>query len=361
MQLKSILTVAVALPMILLTGCDKNETTANLPELPDYSAHITLGDYSNLTYTIDGDYTITDEDVNLVIEDTLSTFVELTEITDRGAQLGDTVQIKYVGKIDGVAFSGGSTSDTGVSIILGNANYIDDFEEQLVGMKTGESASINVTFPENYGKASLNGKDAVFDVTMMKISTRSLPELTDEFVSTNTGFENVEALKQSAREYLESQASAARDAEMYDDIIAQIINNSTYNSYPDGKIDELVNATVSNIEQYASIYGMDVNEYISDNYNFDNLTALKAQLRIDAELYMKIRMALCELAKANNISATIEEFNDYKKTFADENGFMNVEDLNRYYTESDLYLDCLLPKVEAWFAETATEVPKSNE
>lgn len=79
---------------------------------------------------------------------------------------GDTVNIDYVGTVDGVEFSGGNTQGMGTDLTIGSGSYIDDFEEQLIGHKVGETVTVEVTFPENYGNEDLNGKDAVFEVVI---------------------------------------------------------------------------------------------------------------------------------------------------------------------------------------------------
>ncbi|WP_373214116.1 FKBP-type peptidyl-prolyl cis-trans isomerase [Blautia obeum] len=79
---------------------------------------------------------------------------------------GDTVNIDYVGKIDGTAFDGGSTNGQGTDLEIGSGSYIDDFEDQLVGAHPGDEVEVTVTFPDDYGAADLAGKEAVFDVTV---------------------------------------------------------------------------------------------------------------------------------------------------------------------------------------------------
>ena len=79
---------------------------------------------------------------------------------------GDTVNIDYVGSIDGVEFEGGNTKENGADLVIGSHTYIDDFEEQLIGHHPGDSVDVTVTFPEDYGKDELNGKEALFKVTV---------------------------------------------------------------------------------------------------------------------------------------------------------------------------------------------------
>ena len=79
---------------------------------------------------------------------------------------GDTVNIDFVGSVDGVEFEGGNTQGYGADLVIGSHTYIDDFEEQLIGSHPGDQVDVYVTFPENYGKENLNGKEALFKVTV---------------------------------------------------------------------------------------------------------------------------------------------------------------------------------------------------
>ena len=81
-------------------------------------------------------------------------------------QDGDSVNIDYVGSINGVEFDGGSTQGAGATLVIGSGSYIDDFEEQLIGAHPGDEVDVVVTFPEDYGNAELNGKEALFEVTV---------------------------------------------------------------------------------------------------------------------------------------------------------------------------------------------------
>ncbi len=94
------------------------------------------------------------------VDTTLSTDATLT------VENGDTVNIDYVGSIDGVEFAGGNTNGAGADLVIGSGTYIDDFEEQLIGAHPGDEVEVNVTFPENYGNEELNGKDALFKVVV---------------------------------------------------------------------------------------------------------------------------------------------------------------------------------------------------
>lgn len=95
---------------------------------------------------------------------TASTSESVVSESAQTAEMGDTVVIDYVGKIDGEAFDGGTAENQ--TLTLGSGTYIDGFEDQIVGHQVGETFDINVTFPDDYGASDLAGKDAVFTITL---------------------------------------------------------------------------------------------------------------------------------------------------------------------------------------------------
>lgn len=160
-------------------GYLKDVTALDYVTLPD--------DYTDIT--IDADLgQVTDEDIsNYIDQNVLSNYATDEQITDRAAADGDTVNIDYVGSIDGVEFSGGNTQGNGADLTLGSKTYIDDFEDQIVGHMPGETFDVVVTFPEDYGNEDLNGKEAVFKTTLNYIKETKNPELTDDWVASNLG------------------------------------------------------------------------------------------------------------------------------------------------------------------------------
>ena len=106
------------------------------------------------------------EDTSTASSASTSASASLQTDTSLTIEDGDTVNIDYVGSIDGVEFQGGNTNGSGADLVIGSHTYIDDFEEQLIGHHPGDSVDVTVTFPEDYGKDELNGKEALFKVTV---------------------------------------------------------------------------------------------------------------------------------------------------------------------------------------------------
>lgn len=126
--------------------------------------------------------------------------LEKVEDASYAAQKGDAVVIDFEGKLGDEVFEGGSAK--GFRLELGGGQFIEGFEDQLVGSKAGESRVVKVKFPENYGKADLAGKDANFAVDVQEILQGKLPELNDEFAK-EVGFEDLETVKAAVKEQIE--------------------------------------------------------------------------------------------------------------------------------------------------------------
>lgn len=340
----------------ILTGCNNGEPTTvyiDPPDLPDYSEYVTLGSYKNLSYELTTDYAVNDDDVQQALENSLSSAMTFEEVTDRAAELGDTVQIMYTGTVDGNTFDGGSTGSSGATITLGQAGYVDGFENQIVGMSVNDTKLIKVTFPENYGNKELNGKEAEFSVKMLAIVHGTLPEITDELIQKHTDYDSISDAKTKLRKHLEESAEQSRNNEIYINVLNQIITTSDCKSYPDDIIDNLVQTAISSAEQNAALYSMDIDEYIAANHEANSLEEFKTAMETQAKEYMKTRMIICEIARRENLNPTPEEFTEYKTQFAQNNGFSSIQNVNLYYKDEDLAVDCIYDKVQSWLIVNA--------
>ncbi len=144
--------------------------------------YITPFDYASITVPKE-EVEYTDEDMEEALSSLLASHKEASTDSNLTATDGDTLNIDYVGTIDGVEFEGGNTNGNGADLTLGSGSYIDDFEDQLIGSHPGDNVTVEVTFPEDYDNEEVQGKDAVFEVTVNSIYV--LPELTDELISEN--------------------------------------------------------------------------------------------------------------------------------------------------------------------------------
>ena len=129
---------------------------------------------------------------------------------------GDQVTIDYVGKIDNIAFEGGSASDA--NLVLGSKSFIDNFEEQLIGLKQGDNKLVKVKFPENYQSPDLAGKEATFDVNIKKVSKAEESKVNDDLAK-SMGLEDLDTLKKNLKERIQQDFDSAARMKLKDSLL----------------------------------------------------------------------------------------------------------------------------------------------
>lgn len=219
--------------------------------------YVTLLDYSSME--LSDEAIPSDEDVQTQIDKTLSSYTTTNQITDtdRLIEDGDTVNIDYVGSIDGVEFEGGSTEGNGATVTIGVSNYIDGFLDQLIGHAPGENFDINVTFPEDYGKDELNGKDAVFNITINYIEETVTPEFDDDFIAENLPD------YESAEDYRQSIYDKLYKTNLYNELFQYVVENSEVKDVPDSVVDTVYNERYQYYSSIAAMYGVDMTTFLS--------------------------------------------------------------------------------------------------
>lgn len=233
-------------------------TTAELMAGIDVEKCVTLGDYKGVTVekTIQS---VTDEDVQNEIDNALANYpVEV----DQAAKEGDTVNIDYVGKIDGEEFDGGS--DQGADLKLGSGKFIDGFEDGLIGARKGETRTLNLTFPEDHTQ-DLAGKAVEFTVTVNAVK-EPLSEPTDQWVADNIeGYDNIADYKAGIRSEQEENNEQTADNQVRYAAWTQVIDNCTINEYPETLVEVGKKLYEQQVETYAKYAGMELDAYIESS------------------------------------------------------------------------------------------------
>ena len=233
-------------------------TTAELMAGIDVEKCVTLGDYKGVTVekTIQS---VTDEDVQNEIDNALANYpVEV----DQAAKEGDTVNIDYVGKIDGDEFDGGS--DQGADLKLGSGKFIDGFEDGLIGARKGETRTLNLTFPEDYTQ-DLAGKAVEFTVTVNAVK-EPLSEPTDQWVADNIeGYDNIADYKAGIRSEQEESNEQTAENQVRYAAWTQVIDNCTINEYPETLVEVGKKLYEQQVETYAKYAGMELDAYIESS------------------------------------------------------------------------------------------------
>ncbi|WP_338470430.1 trigger factor [Niallia sp. XMNu-256] len=266
---------------------------------------VKLGEYKGLEVE-KFDTTVTDEDVDNEIKTLQERQAELVVKEDGKAELGDTVVIDFEGFVDGEAFEGGKAEN--YSLELGSNSFIPGFEEQLVGVGSGESKDVEVTFPEEYHAAELAGKPAVFKVTVHEIKGKELPELDDEFAKdVDDEVETLDALKEKIKNRLEHDKKHEEEHHIQDSVVEQATANAEVD-VPEVMIENEVNRMLQEFEQRIQMQGLNLELYFQ--FSGQSEEDLRGQMKEEAQQRVRGSLTLEAIAKAENIEASEEEINE---------------------------------------------------
>lgn len=303
--------------MMLLAGCGKNDaevaettasaetttsaetteetTAAETEEITDKGEITKLGDYKGVEIT-KMSTEVTDEELEAQIQSILDANPEYIEITDRAAQNGDITNIDYVGMKDGEAFEGGTAE--GYDLELGSGSFIEGFEEGLVGAKTGDELSLNLTFPENYGNADLAGQDVVFDVTVNAIKQKKEAVLDDAFVQRMSDFTTVDEFRADTLAGMEEQKELQAQQQIENDAFLAAVDNSEYN-LNQAAVDQQFEQQMAYYNSMIQMYGMTLADYVSIFGMTED--QFKEELRTSAELAIKQQLLVEAIAEKEGL------------------------------------------------------------
>ena len=241
---------------------------------------------------------VTEEDIETEIKRAREKNSRLITVEDRGIEDGDQVTIDFDGSVDGKRFEGGKAED--YPLTIGSHTFIDNFEEQLIGKKTGEECEVNVTFPAEYHVEELKNKPAVFKVKVKEIQRKELPEANDEFASEVSDFDTMEEYKKDLSEKLHAEKVEAAKTADEDKVVAKVIENATM-EIPDQMVEEQVNGMVNDYARRLESQGISFKQYVE----ITGMTAEKIgeQMKPQAIKRIQTRLVLEAVVKAENIQA----------------------------------------------------------
>ena len=217
------------------------------------------------------------------------------EVKEGKVKTGDKINIDYVGKIDGVAFDGGTAQNQ--EITLGYSGYIDGFDDGLEGKKIGETVDLNLKFPDDYQKEELKGKNCVFTVTINSKTEKEVPEFNDKFVQDNLKkYYDVSTVKE-LKKYLKNKL---RTTQISNAIWQKYVDNCDAKSYDSKEMDKLLKEMQTYYESvYQSQYQVDLDTYLKA-MNLEKKEWIN-NLKSDAKKELKETMIVEEIAKKENL------------------------------------------------------------
>ena len=346
---------------------DKNSkvTPVSRPELEDKSVKIddkgvtfavvvtlrpevTLGEYKGLTVEKTQPQQVTDADVDAEIQRLRERNARYIEVTDRPEQEGDEVNLDYCGKIDGVAFEGGTAQKQ--TLVIGSHTFIPGFEEQIVGMNLEETKDIQVTFPEDYHAEDLKGKNAVFTCTVHGISVKQLPEVDDEFAKDASEFSTMEEFKADIRKTLQAKNDKLAADQDESKLVETIVENAKM-EIPDVMIEEQIDDYVQDFRYQLSYQGLSLENYFK--YTNSDMQQLRSNYRERAQKAVRTRLVFEEIVKAEKIKATAKKVDAKIKQYAETIGKSfdevkaGLQEQEKYYFENQVITEALMELIKS--------------
>ncbi len=265
---------------------------------------------------------VTEKEVNEAIDNLRKQNASLV-LKEGPAAEGDTVVMDFAGSVDGKPFEGGSAQN--YELELGSHSFIPGFEEQLVGLKSGEHKDVNVTFPEQY-TPELAGKAAVFACDIHEVKEKKLPELDDEFAKDqNKGYENVEALKEGLKKDIKDKKENDNKREYLEKLYAEIAKDAKI-EIPQEMIDEQAENMKKDMEKRMAQSGLTFEQYLQ--FVGQKEEEFMAKLKEDAKKDITNYFILEEVSKLEELELTDADLEFEFAKIADQYK-MKVEDVKK--------------------------------
>jgi trigger factor len=316
-------------PEINVTSIEKgSEMTfeANVVVEPE----VQLGDYKGLEIEKQN-VELTEEELQESIDHQLGHLAEMVVKEDGAIENGDTVNIDFDGYVDGEQFEGGQAE--GYDLEIGSGSFIPGFEEQLVGVKTGEEKDVNVTFPEEYHAEELAGKEATFKTKVNEIKFKDVPELTDEIANELDAEANtVDEFKENLRKRLTEQKETDAENNQKEEAINKAANNATID-VPEAMINTELDRMVQEFGQRMQQQGLNLETYYQ--ISGQDESQLREQMKDDAEERVKTNLTLTAIADAEEVEVSDD---DIDKELEKMSGQFNisVEDIKQTLGNTDI-------------------------
>ncbi|HQT65095.1 MAG: trigger factor [Acidocella sp. 20-57-95] len=236
--------------------------------------------------------TVTDEavaDALAKLADQRKTFEKVEEI--RPAVAGEQLTVDFIGRIDGVAFEGGSATD--VPIIIAGPGFIPGFSEQMEGMTAAETRTITVPFPEDYGAKDLAGKTAAFEITGKSLAVPKVAEIDDEFAKT-LGMESLADLQKTISEQISREYQTLTRLKLKRSLLDALSDKAVFEA-PQGLVDAEFNEIWRQVEAEKAAGRADPEDAEKDE------ATLRAEYRGIADRRVRLGLLVAEIGRANNI------------------------------------------------------------
>ncbi len=347
---KRVVALLLATAMVMaVPGCGKKADNNKKDNTEDTAAvtykaadYVKLGEYKNLSVTLDNDYAADDKAVKEYMQKLLDQAGDGSFSKDESQKTvkkDSIVNVDYKGIKDGKAFEGGTAKDQNIDVAgnkeaSGSTGYIDGFTDGLVGAKVGETVSSEVTFPENYSSTDLAGKRVTFEFKVNYICKKNtISNVDKDFLNENFNVNTVQEFKDYAKKKLESENKSNKEAEIRSKVIAAVTEKSKVTSFPKGLIEERMDDYESQFEARNLAKGQTLEAYLKNTYNV-TLDEFRKEIKKQVKENVKTELIFTAIADKEGITVDEKGFEDYLSNLMKQNSLSTKAQLYKLYGPS---------------------------
>jgi trigger factor len=312
----------IANPEIYLVQLEKGKPLIFKAQV-EVKPEATLGEYRGVEVTKEVKE-ITEADAAAKLEQLRKQHVKLHVVEDAVAE-GDMTVIDFTGFKDGEPFEGGHGE--GYSLEIGSGSFIHGFEEQLIGMKTGDEKEISVTFPEDYHAEELAGKPVTFKVKLQEVKRKEYPELNDDFAAEVSDFDTLAELKEDTLNKLKEAEENLVKSELETSVIEAVAANSEV-ALPLVLVEREIDRMTGEMEHFLRMQGLTMEKFIA--LIGKSMDDLREDKREEAKSRVKANLVLDAIIQKEGFAATDVELDEKIQKFA-ESYRQEVEKVKEYF------------------------------
>lgn len=327
---------------ISLTACSSNYDFITLPQ------------YIGLPIETINEYAVSDSEINERINSILASNLINEAVTDRSIKKDDIVNVDLDGTVNGNSFSNGTV--VGYDFKIGTNALIDGFDDALIGKNIGDSFVVSLKFPSDYYNADVAGKPVIYNVKINSIRTQVTPELNNSFVKTiSDTATTVAEFRLEVQKTLESEKATTNSTSLQTQLWSVVMATVEVGDIPSSMLNDEIERIENQYLSMAELSGITLEQYVTTNIGIDAET-FKAQNISMAEYNIKERGTIYQIAEAEKLIPTNEEYTAHYQSMLTNYGFSTVEALLDVVNEDDLKTAILSNIVKTFIVENAVQV-----
>ncbi|MDE6024712.1 MAG: FKBP-type peptidyl-prolyl cis-trans isomerase [Lachnospiraceae bacterium] len=352
---KKIGIICFIIAAMALTGCgskkdkddNKNATKGDAVATAS-DAEFKLGQYKGLEAN-KVVYEISDEDIQSEIDALLYDYVDYNEV-DRPSQAGDYVNVLFTGKMNGeVVLDFSDEEEGGYDFLIGMADLGQEFDQKLTGVSAGDSMTFEIKYPEDYEDTDFAGQTVEYSVNVTSVTEEVMPELTEDFIVNELGYKSEADMRAKITEDIKSSNETYSESDMKENLIQQVIEDTTFAGYTDEMYDKCKEIMDSSYSAYMEMFGC---SSVEEVYSMFGLTDEDIENEVVQLIYRQI--VIQEISRIENITVTDEEYNKRLQEYADMYGYETATEMEATVEREDLKAVMLEDMVIELILENAT-------